>query len=228
MTFAVCFTNFGPYHLARLRALAARLASGGDRLLAYEVAGSERTYPWTRTRHDESFEWVTLFPDRVLESIDAESCRWAMVEALEHDRPDVVGVVGYARPESMAAARWARRHGCPTILMSESQEVDRPRVWWKELVKRRRMRLLDAAVVGGPPHRDYLVGLGMPPDRISLGYNAVDNDYFAFNARRWREDPRGREGFARGPVLPQRRSIRAGEEPGPTDRIVRAVSPRGR
>ena len=25
MNFAVCFTNFGPYHLARLRALAVRL-----------------------------------------------------------------------------------------------------------------------------------------------------------------------------------------------------------
>ena len=25
-TMSVCFTNFGPYHLARLRALAARLA----------------------------------------------------------------------------------------------------------------------------------------------------------------------------------------------------------
>ena len=25
MIFSVCFTNFGPYHLARLRALAARL-----------------------------------------------------------------------------------------------------------------------------------------------------------------------------------------------------------
>ena len=29
MIFAVCFTNFGPYHLARLRSLAARLARAG-------------------------------------------------------------------------------------------------------------------------------------------------------------------------------------------------------
>ena len=32
MKFAVCFTNFGPYHLARLRALAVRLSCTGDRL----------------------------------------------------------------------------------------------------------------------------------------------------------------------------------------------------
>ena len=45
MKFAVCFTNFGPYHLARLRALATLLAESGDRLVAYEVAGREQRYP---------------------------------------------------------------------------------------------------------------------------------------------------------------------------------------
>ena len=63
--------------------------------------------------------------------------------------------------------------------MSESQAIDRPGVWWKELIKTRRVRQFDAALVGGPSHRDYLVQLGMPADRIALGYNAVDNDYFA-------------------------------------------------
>ena len=62
----------------------------------------------------------------------------------------------------MAAARWARTRGLPAILMSESQAIDRPHVWWKELIKRQRLRLFDAAIVGGPTHRDYLVQLGMP------------------------------------------------------------------
>ncbi len=199
MIFSLCFTNFGPYHLARLRALAARLQARGDRLIAYEVAGTERTYPWARSRRDEPFEWVTLFPDRILESIEPDACRWAMIEVLEHDRPDALGIVGYARPESIAAARWAARCRRPTILMSESQEIDRTRVWWKELIKKRRIRLFDAAVVGGPAHRDYLVQLGMPPDRIALGYNAVDNAYFADAARRWRNAPAGRSGL---PVAP--------------------------
>ena len=88
-------------------------------------------------------------------------------------------IVGYARPESMAAARWASRQGVPSILMSESQQIDRPHVWWKELIKKQRVAWFDAALVGGPTHRDYLVQLGMPPERIALGYNAVDNDYFA-------------------------------------------------
>ncbi len=54
--------------------------------------------------------------------------------------------------------------------MSESQEIDHPRVWWKEAVKRRRVRRFSAALVGGPRHRDYLVDArdAPRPDRAGL------------------------------------------------------------
>jgi glycosyltransferase involved in cell wall biosynthesis len=195
MNLAVCFTNFGPYHLARLRALADRLRLQGGRLIAYEVAGSERTYPWERRQNLEPFAWTTLFPDRVLEEIAPADCRRAIVEALSQDQPDAVGIVGYARPESMAAVHWARSRKRPSILLSESQAIDRPRSWWKEAIKRRRVRLFDAALVGGPSHRDYLIELGMPSDRIALGYNAVDNAFFADRAYAWRADAEGRLGL---------------------------------
>jgi 1,2-diacylglycerol 3-alpha-glucosyltransferase len=64
MKLAISFTNFGPYHLARLRALALALAGRGDTLIAIEIAGSERRYPWQRSEAPEPFEWITLFPDR--------------------------------------------------------------------------------------------------------------------------------------------------------------------
>ncbi|MGZ3386014.1 MAG: glycosyltransferase family 4 protein, partial [Isosphaeraceae bacterium] len=63
MIFATCFTNFGPYHLARLRALASRLRERGDGLIAYEMAATERTYPWQRPKQTEPFDWITFFPD---------------------------------------------------------------------------------------------------------------------------------------------------------------------
>jgi glycosyltransferase involved in cell wall biosynthesis len=120
-----------------------------------------------------------LFADEVVETIDSSACRRAIGEALDRDAPDVIYVVGYTRPESMAAARWAKRRGIPVILMSESQAIDRPHAWWKELIKMQRVRQFDAALVGGPGHRDYLVELGMPAPKIAFGYNAVDNAYFA-------------------------------------------------
>jgi 1,2-diacylglycerol 3-alpha-glucosyltransferase len=201
MIFAVCFTNFGPYHLARLRALAARCSADGHRLIAYEVASSERTYPWSRSRNAEPFTWTTLFPDQVVEVIEPSACRRAMTAALDRDTPDVLFAVGYARPESMAAARWAGRRGRPVILMSESQDIDRPHPWWKELIKMQRVRQFDAALVGGPSHRDYLAQLGMPPEKIALGYNAVDNAYFAARCRFWLEDASGRADLPAAPYF---------------------------
>ena len=76
-----------------------------------------------------------------------------------------------ARPGRLRTARVDGRGpmGPPTTVgrrscMSESQAIDRPRNWWKELIKMRRVRQFDAALVGGPTHRDYLVELGMPAE----------------------------------------------------------------
>ncbi len=201
MLMSVCFTNFGPYHLARLRALAAALGERGGRLLAYEVADAEERYPWARAGADEPFAWTTLFPGRSMESVPRAECARAMTRALDRDRPDALGVVGYFRPESMAAVAWARASGRPAILMSESQEVDHPRAWWKEAIKRRRVRRFAAGLVGGPSHRDYLTKLGMPADRIALGYNAVDNADFARRVDAARRDPDGRLGLPDAPYF---------------------------
>ena len=186
ITLAITFTNFGPYHLARLRALAHRLRDEGGQLIAYEIAGAEARYPWRTERGDEHFDWRTFWPGQALETLSASRCAAAQREALDRDRPDAVAIVGYSRPESRAALRWCRRNGRPAILMSESGRIDRPRVWWKEAVKSHWVRRFSAALVGGPRHRDYLIDLGMPRNRIAFGYNAVDNAYFTREAERAR------------------------------------------
>ena len=201
MKLAISFTNLGPYHLARLRALASRLADRGDELIAYETAGSERRYPWLRSEAKEAFKRVTLFPDRHLEGLSRLSCLRAISEVLDRDRPDALGIAGYARPESVGMLRWARRRRVPIVLMSESQEIDHPRVWWKETIKRRRVRKFSAALVGGPSHADYLIRLGFPSTRIAYGYNAVDNERFIQLAGAARSSSDGREGLPERPYF---------------------------
>ena len=176
MKLAISFMNFGPYHLARLRSLGQRLSNLGGTLIAHEMGAKERKYPWTVERGAEPFTWRTLFPDQIIEDVPASACSAAMCQALDEDRPDAVAIVGYFRPESLAALAWAERHDRPAILLSESQKMDAPRVWWKEAIKGRRVRRFSAALVGGPRHRDYLESLGMPRTRIVLGYNAIDHE----------------------------------------------------
>jgi 1,2-diacylglycerol 3-alpha-glucosyltransferase len=201
MIISVCFTNFGPYHLARLRALADRLTRSGDRLLAIEVASQQRLYPWSRSSGAEPFDWITLFPGRALETVPREECIRGMRRVLDANPPDGLGIVGYIRPESMAALNWARKHRRPTILMSESQEMDLPRTWWKEAIKRRRVARFSSGLVGGPRHRDYLVKLGMDRSKIAFGYNAVDNSAFAARAEAARRSPDGRRGLPERPYF---------------------------
>ena len=103
----------------------------------------------------------------MLEVSHCRNCRAVMAEALDQENPDAVAIAGYAHGESMGAAKWARWRGIPSILISESQKIDRPHVWWKEIIKKKRLEWFDPALVGGPTHRDYLVHLGMP-SRSSL------------------------------------------------------------
>ena len=72
------------------------------------------------------------------------------------------------------------------IVMSESSRQDEPRTSWKEAIKRRIVGLYSAALVGGQRHVEYLVELGMPVDRVFMGYDVVDNDYFCERARQIR------------------------------------------
>ncbi len=201
MKLAISFTNFGPYHLARLRALAVGLKRLGGQLVAIETAGAERLYPWQIDRRPEPFDWITLFPGRALEDVAAVDCSVAIEETLERTAPDAVALAGYVRPECLSALRWARRQGRPSILMSESQEIDRPRVWWREAIKARRVRRFSAALVGGPSHRDYLIQLGFPANRIALGYNAVDNTLYAARAQAAKRSMESRRGLPANPYF---------------------------
>ena len=79
------------------------ISCSGDRLIAYEVAGQEQRYPWARNQGGEPFAWTTRFPDRALETIPNDECARAMTQTLDRDRPDILGIVGYSRVESMAA-----------------------------------------------------------------------------------------------------------------------------
>jgi len=90
-----------------------------------------------------------------------------------------MAVPGWGDPVSLALIREARVHRLPLELMAESTARHEPRVAWKEALKRRIVRLSDAALVGGRPQADYVVQLGMPRERIFLGYDVVDNDHFS-------------------------------------------------
>lgn len=177
MKLAVLFDTLGPYHIARLSAVAKRCD-----LLAVEQQAASAEYAWDATPR-VPFRRVALFEQpgerRAVSTLDVDR---AVSRALSSFAPDAVAVPGWATPLAISAVAWAKAHKVSAILMSASQEIDFPRTPLREWIKRRYVGSCDGAIVGGHPHHEYLLKLGMNASRIRLGYDVVDNDYFRAGA----------------------------------------------
>lgn len=194
MHIVVIFYNIGGYHAARLRAANAACQQKGWNLTAVQVTDNTQERPWGDLKREITFPLKTLLPVATT-SIAIDRSPWSSIptkllpSCLDALEPDIVAIPGWGYPLSRTALTWCRRHRIPTILMSESKWDDEPRQWWKEQLKSwLYVRKYAAALVGGELHRDYLIKLGLRRDRIFLGYDAVDNDYFAKSAETAREN----------------------------------------
>lgn len=179
MRLLIHFARFGPYHHARLKAAHEVLAPLGWEVLGLETAGTDATYAWDEAKAvSDGPRVVTAFPGRVHEEIRAAEYRAVLPSLLESLKPDAMAIAGWGSTDAVTCLSWCRRNDVRRILMSETRAADGRRVWWKERVKRYLISRFDGALVGSKSHRDYLVSLGMKPERIAFGYNVVDNEYF--------------------------------------------------
>lgn len=103
-----------------------------------------------------------------------------MGSALQTARPDVILCGGYNYLASWQALLWARAHGIPFFLWSESNLRDlrrgHPLV---ELLKSEFLQQCNGFVVPGQTAREYLRSKKIRPEVIFTAVNAVDNDLFA-------------------------------------------------
>ncbi|MEW6600878.1 MAG: glycosyltransferase family 4 protein [Nitrospirota bacterium] len=175
---AIIFHHLGPYHVARIKSLLAKI----PRLTVIELASRASDRSWARPDTD-GFQLITLVND-TYENVSPHKFVKSMEEALRKCDPECLVICGYAHPAMRAAARWAKNSaGIGTVLLSESQHVDQKRNTLKEYVKGLWIRkYCDAAFVGGASAASYLQHMGFPRERIWRGYNVVDNAYFESGA----------------------------------------------
>jgi len=172
MKIAILFDNFGPYHVARLNA-----ASEVCTLLGIELHPQSRDYGWQPDIGPRSFHCVTLSAASA-DGPPSLKQFTQLQDALDTFRPHCVFVPGWSARYALASIEWCRSNHVPAVLMSESTWRDSPRARAKESMKSWIVSLCSSALVGGASHAEYLVKLGMPPDRIFQGYDFVDNEYF--------------------------------------------------
>ena len=155
--------RIGPYHDARLRALA---EAGEGPVCAVEFRPEDPVYRWAPVEAASGYERR--------QTRSAAELR-AQLDALD---PASVVCVGYADPEVQTAAAWALRRRVPLVTCSDSTWDDEPRSRVREALKRRLVDAFDAALVAGARSASYMESLGMPRDRLFRPWDVVDNAHF--------------------------------------------------
>lgn len=180
------FDHFGPYHLARAKAAAEVMD-----VVCIELHAKSRSYGWEVAKEENALDLTSLPDVGVRGRSERRKLEPHLAAALSEARPDVVAINGWGDFMSLESLRWCVQNGVPAIVMSESTAWDEPRRACREFLKRRVIRMFSAGLAGGTPQREYLAQLGMPVANVEIGYDAVDNDFFAAEAERWRSVEEG-------------------------------------
>jgi 1,2-diacylglycerol 3-alpha-glucosyltransferase len=181
MRLVLSYLSFGPYHLARLGASKALI--DGWEIHGVAMARDQSEYAW-RQQETDNVHFVS--EEVALEQVPPNQWKIGIGRVLDSLAPDVCAIAGYSHPAMLFLILACHERSIPWILMSDSQEIDEPRRPWQEWLKSRIVRLASSGFVAGSSHVEYLCKLGLPSARCTIGYDVVDNDYFATEAARWR------------------------------------------
>ncbi len=172
---AIVWAQYGPYHFARAAALQ-KLAEPA-KIHAIELANRTNDYDWNRSVRN--VELITLCPGEVAEQLSFRNVFQRSRRMFAKLKIQVCLLPGYSPKQSLAALLAAKSLGIQTVMMNESHAGTARAGGVSASVKSRLVGLFDAALVGGHPQRRYFASLGMPEKKMLIGYDAVDNDYFA-------------------------------------------------
>jgi 1,2-diacylglycerol 3-alpha-glucosyltransferase len=175
----ICYTHYTPRQVRRIQCLAERIPN----LIAIEIAGSERVYPWWNDKYNiDNVRQVQLFKDP-LESLTQKQIIKRMKEFLEYEKPDVAIISDYSRKSMRFIASWVKKKGGKTVLPAVTWAGDHQRLAIKEILKGLIIRrLFDATCATGERSKEYFISLGFSKNQIWKQFNVIDNNHFANGA----------------------------------------------
>jgi glycosyltransferase involved in cell wall biosynthesis len=164
--------RFGPYHVDRCEA-AARHFEGHYDVYGIEIASFDDIYRWKKSAGGDAFTQVTLFAHRRRLSVNPVHCFLKLAWTSLRLRARYVFACNYEDPVIFSVSVLLRLLGRPVIIMQDSKFDDKQRrVWW-ECVKYLCYAPYCGALAGGARSASYLQFLGLPRERIFIGYDTV-------------------------------------------------------
>jgi glycosyltransferase involved in cell wall biosynthesis len=174
----VLWSQYGPYHFARISALKSQGRT--QTIHALEIASRTHDYEWSRS--GATVNLITLFPGDVAERLPFWRVFFRTRKSFAQLKLDVCFIPSYSPIQPLAALLAAKSLGLRTVLMIDSHKGTMRTRSFGTWLKRRLVGLFDSALVGGAPQMAYVESLGMKRDKIFVGYDSVDNDFFARRA----------------------------------------------
>jgi 1,2-diacylglycerol 3-alpha-glucosyltransferase len=178
-TLAIVYTNFGPYHLGRLATTTKLGKARGLDVVGIELASKENLRPWT-INVQQNVKKYTVIPHKAIEEVPSLSLMrkiWSLLDKLD---PKALAI-GLSRSTShafLAMLLWARLKKRLVIILMDSKFDDKLRNPFITLIKKLMFSFLDSALVSGTYSKYYAELLGLSADKIFVGCDVVDNDYF--------------------------------------------------
>ncbi|MCW2235854.1 glycosyltransferase family 4 protein [Azospirillum canadense] len=166
---------FGPYHMDRLEAVGRRLGHLYD-VVGLEVGSKSHTYAWDSTGSGQNFRKVTLFPGRSKADIPSFQVYRALLRECRKANASHVFLCHYEDPDVFGLAVTMRLLGRKVVNMNASKFDDKPRVLWREALKGLLYKPYQAAIGGSHRTVDYYRFLGLPKDRLFIGYDTLSLD----------------------------------------------------
>ncbi|RRB06341.1 glycosyltransferase family 4 protein [Larkinella rosea] len=120
----------------------------------------------------DQYSYELLF-DTVVEQVGTLPKMKALVSRMRAYRPDMLLITGYYDPAQIALMTVAKLSGIKVIIQTESTPVDLVRSGAKEWLKSRIISMADGFFCFGTPQADYLIQLGVRPEKILVHRNAV-------------------------------------------------------
>lgn len=176
--FLCIFHRLANYHCARLKAADAIMP-----LEVLEISGKTNDHSCEIVQKKCGFNYTTVFASVDSRIIRGKIIFQYMTELLYRLNPTVVAINGWADKGALVALYWCINNGRQIVLMSDSTERDEKRTIIKELIKSKIVTCCNSALVAGKPQKEYIIKLGLDPQKVFVGYDAIDNEYFSIASK---------------------------------------------
>ena len=186
MKAAILFSDFGPYHAARIMGLQTALKKRGHELCAFRFTESSTDYGW-KPADPEGVKITTLARKKPAGAWTAFQLALGFWREMRRQQVRAVFLPSYSPLPNLLCFLAAKAAGCKTILMTESWHGTEKASRGGKLIKQILVRMFDSALVGGSPQSDYVISYGMPAGKVFTGYDVVDVDHFITRSDHWRQ-----------------------------------------